>query len=378
MRKLAVAVALASTALASPAMARDNSWYVGVGAGAMIVEDLSLDIGTFKNAGALDHKVGYDVEGTVGYDFGGFRTEVEVGYRRASVTSGRFTNPGIPATANGSGPLATGNFDLSGNSNALSFMVNGMFDFGDDDGLQGFVGAGAGVARVSTKPVYAGPFLDDSDTGFAWQAIAGVRTPISKNWDLGLKYRFFNVDKLNLVDQVGRDVSTRFRSHSLLGTLTYNFGGAEPAPPPVTPPAPPAPPPVVAPPPPPVVVAPPPPPPCAPGPYIVYFDWDQSTITTEAATTLDNAISAYNRGCSGTQIMLAGHADRSGSAKYNMGLSARRNDSVRNYLTARGISAGSITAQAFGETRPAVATADGVRNDQNRRVEITYGPNSGM
>jgi outer membrane protein OmpA-like peptidoglycan-associated protein len=110
----------------------------------------------------------------------------------------------------------------------------------------------------------------------------------------------------------------------------------------------------------------------------VYFDWDQSNITPEAAATLDNAISAYNRGCSGTQIMLAGHADRSGSATYNVGLSNRRNASVRSYLTARGISDGAISAQGFGESRPAVATADGVRNDQNRRVEITYGPNSGM
>ncbi|WP_137753962.1 OmpA family protein, partial [Sphingopyxis sp. L1A2A] len=126
---------------------------------------------------------------------------------------------------------------------------------------------------------------------------------------------------------------------------------------------------------------PPPPPPvvqCEPGPYIVYFDWDQSNITPEAASTLDNAISAYNRGCTGTQVMLAGHADRSGSATYNVGLSERRNTAVRSYLTARGISDGSISAQGFGESRPAVATADGVRNDQNRRVEITYGPNSGM
>ncbi|WP_137871401.1 OmpA family protein, partial [Sphingopyxis sp. 2PD] len=117
---------------------------------------------------------------------------------------------------------------------------------------------------------------------------------------------------------------------------------------------------------------------CEPGPYIVYFDWDQSNITPEAASTLDNAISAYNRGCTGTQVMLAGHADRSGSATYNVGLSERRNAAVRSYLTARGISDGSISAQGFGESRPAVATADGVRNDQNRRVEITYGPNSGM
>ncbi|KTE19138.1 flagellar motor protein MotB [Sphingopyxis sp. H050] len=344
-------MALASTALASPALARDNSWYVGVGGGVMIVEDLDLDIGAADNAGSLDHRKGYDFEGTVGYDFGGFRAEVEVGYKEADIKSGRFTTPGIPQSVSGTGPLATGAFALNGDSNALSFMVNGLLDFGDDDGLQGFVGGGAGVARVSVEPVYAGAFLDDSDTGFAWQAIAGVRAPLSSNWDVGLKYRFFNASNLDLVDQVGRDVSTRFRSHSILGTLTYNFGGAEPPPPPVV---------------------------CEPGPYIVYFDWDQSNITPEAASTLDNAISAYNRGCSGTQVWLAGHADRSGSATYNVGLSNRRNDAVRSYLTARGISDSSISAEGFGESRPAVATADGVRNDQNRRVEIKYGPGSGM
>ncbi|HKX87775.1 MAG TPA: outer membrane beta-barrel protein, partial [Sphingopyxis sp.] len=198
MRKLAVAMALASTALASPALARDDSWYVGVGAGAMLVEDLDLDIGAFNNAGTLDHRAGYDVEGTVGYDFGGFRAEVEVGFREADIKSGRFATPGIPQSVAGSGALATGAFDLAGDTNALSFMVNGLLDFGDDDGLQGFVGGGAGVARVSVEPVYAGNFLDDSDTGFAWQAIAGVRAPLSDSIDVGLKYRFFNADNIDL------------------------------------------------------------------------------------------------------------------------------------------------------------------------------------
>jgi outer membrane protein OmpA-like peptidoglycan-associated protein len=75
--------------------------------------------------------------------------------------------------------------------------------------------------------------------------------------------------------------------------------------------------------------------------------------------------------------MLAGYADRSGSAQYNVGLSARRNASVRGYLTSRGIADGAITSQAFCDTNPSVPTADGVRELQNRRVEITYGPGSG-
>ena len=82
-------------------------------------------------------------------------------------------------------------------------MINGMLDFGDDDGLQGFVGGGVGVARVDVEASVnsVGPgFLDNSDTGFAWQAIAGVRAPLSDHWDVGVKYRFFNADNVDLID----------------------------------------------------------------------------------------------------------------------------------------------------------------------------------
>ena len=115
---------------------------------------------------------------------------------------------------------------------------------------------------------------------------------------------------------------------------------------------------------------------CNKGPYIVFFDWDKSDITPEAATILDSAISAYGN-CSRVPIMLAGYADRSGAPTYNMALSARRNTSVRGYLGTHGIPDGSITSQAFGESNNRVPTADGVRELQNRRVEITYGPGSG-
>ena len=64
--------------------------------------------------------------------------------------------------------------------------------------------------------------------------------------------------------------------------------------------------------------------------------------------------------------------------RYNLGLSQRRADAVKSYLAGRGIGEGVITTQAFGETNLRVQTADGVRELQNRRVEITYGPGSGQ
>jgi|TARA_R100000049_G_C1905658_1_gene54370 outer membrane protein OmpA-like peptidoglycan-associated protein len=116
---------------------------------------------------------------------------------------------------------------------------------------------------------------------------------------------------------------------------------------------------------------------CNTGPYIVFFNWDRSDITPEAASVLNNAVSAYQN-CGNASVMLAGYTDRSGTVQYNLGLASRRNASVRQYMTGRGIPDARISSEAFGEANPRVPTADGVRELQNRRVEITYGPGSGM
>jgi iron complex outermembrane recepter protein len=154
-------------------------------------------------------------------------------------------------------------------------------------------------------------------------------------------------------------------------TFGFKFSGDDSPPPPAPVLAPPPPPPAPEP-------APPPPPPpvCNKGPYIVFFDWDKADITGEAATILDSAVAAYGN-CANIPVMIAGYADRSGSPKYNLGLSERRNASVRGYLSGRGIPDAVISSQGFGEDNNRVPTADGVRELQNRRVEITYGPGSG-
>ena len=108
-------------------------------------------------------------------------------------------------------------------------------------------------------------------------------------------------------------------------------------------------------------------------PFIVYFDWDRSDITAEAASILDTIVANY--GCK-ARVNLAGYTDRSGAAEYNVFLSQNRANSVRAYLVSNGISRSVIATQAFGESRPRVPTADGVREPANRRVEITFGLSS--
>ena len=140
MRKLAIGLALASTALATPSMARDGQWYVGVDGGAMIVEDLKADVGPVPLEASLDTDTGYDFGAVVGYDFGGFRLEAETSYRNADVT-GTSSSAALMPSGPGAGLQAAGSYATAGGANALSFMLNGVLDFGKDDGLQGFVDA---------------------------------------------------------------------------------------------------------------------------------------------------------------------------------------------------------------------------------------------
>ena len=107
--------------------------------------------------------------------------------------------------------------------------------------------------------------------------------------------------------------------------------------------------------------------PAAPDTFIVYFDWDQADITPAAQAVLDEVLAAVEPG---TPISVTGHADRSGPEDYNMGLSLRRADAVREVLINGGVAADQITVSGRGEEEPAVPTADGVREQANRRVEI--------
>jgi opacity protein-like surface antigen len=245
MRKLAVGLALASTALATPAVARDGSGYVGIEGGFMIVEDMVLDYDDdtldINDAVDVDFDTGTDVDVIGGYDFGAFRVEGELAYKRASINEiglqDELANPQVNA----------GFFEADGRVSVLSGMVNGLLDFGDDGSWNGYLGGGIGIARVKVR----GDIDDDefgvdfrgSESGMAWQLIAGIRAAVSDNIDIGLKYRLFTARKLNFGGdfedgEIDADLKGRLRTHSLLASLIYNFG-APPAPPPPPPPPPP-------------------------------------------------------------------------------------------------------------------------------------------
>ncbi len=253
MRRLLL-TAVGVAALSTPALARDGQPYIGVEGGAVFADktkfDLTIDDGRtvteYDNGASLKYKKpGWEVDALAGYDFGVIRAEAEIGYKRLKAKSVNFspalaTDVGLPDT----GPYNPDDFFIDRKASVLSGMVNVLFDLGDENGFSYYAGGGLGRARVK--------MFDDKDNAWAWQLIAGVRYAITQNVDVGLKYRYFNTGKLDFRDDfdtggqlgiVGLDGQGKLHTHSVLATLTYNFGAPAAAPPPPPPPPPPAPPP---------------------------------------------------------------------------------------------------------------------------------------
>jgi opacity protein-like surface antigen len=242
MRKLGIAVALASTAMATPALARDHTYYVGLEGGAMLVENARFDqfnaadqsTGATNGLFDVSHDWGYDIDAVGGYDFGMVRVEAELAYKHAGLNQLEVRNQ--PLTGLGFGQ----HLDVGGSAHVLSGMINGLLDFGNDDGWNGYVGAGLGVASVhySMTPAanHQNLVIDGSQSRGAWQAIMGVRAAVSQNIDVGLKYRFFNVPNLKFGDATGLlggdQLRTHWSSHSLMLSVLYNFYTPPPPPPP--------------------------------------------------------------------------------------------------------------------------------------------------
>jgi opacity protein-like surface antigen len=236
MRKYLLAAALAAV-ISSPASARDGSGYVGVDLGALLPSGTSVDgkitdvttgdSGSLADVGKLHYSTGFDAAVVAGYDFGMFRLEAEGAYKRAGLDRFQLSSATIGLVNDAGLDVGDGNLPIDdAHVRVLSGMINGLVDFGGP-GVSFFVGAGAGIADVRFSSGGEG----SGDTKFAWQLLAGIRAPVSRNIDLGLKYRYFQTGRLTFSDStdvdgdlVNLDLSGKLRTHSILASLTYNFG----------------------------------------------------------------------------------------------------------------------------------------------------------
>jgi outer membrane protein OmpA-like peptidoglycan-associated protein len=233
------------------------------------------------------------------------------------------------------GPRIEGEFAYRNNKvtgktlNQYGGFLNLLYDFMADQPFSVHLGIGAGINHYGVTNLGGG-----SSTKFAMQGIVGVTYRFTSGMFVGADFKFVDTF-LNGKD--GYDYSAMLR-------LGYKFGPPAPA------------------------VAPPPPAPTT-AQYIVFFDFDRATLTAQALTTIKQAAAAAKAG-NKTRIGVTGHTDRAGSDAYNMALSLRRANAVKDQLVREGIPAAGITVVGRGESQPLVPTADGVREPQNRRVEI--------
>jgi OOP family OmpA-OmpF porin len=105
--------------------------------------------------------------------------------------------------------------------------------------------------------------------------------------------------------------------------------------------------------------------------FLVFFDWDRDTITPEGMQIVQQAAAAFRAGGPIT-IQVTGYTDRSGSPGYNQRLSERRANNVANAMARLGVPRNQMSVSGRGENDNRVPTAPGVREPQNRRVEIVF------
>lgn len=104
------------------------------------------------------------------------------------------------------------------------------------------------------------------------------------------------------------------------------------------------------------------------GVTMVFFDWGKTEITRDSQGTLDRIADDYR--ANPAPLSITGHSDRSGPAGTNLRSSRQRAQIVADYLAGKGVPRSALTIEGRGEVQPIIATEDGVREVQNRRVEI--------
>jgi OmpA-OmpF porin, OOP family len=274
---------------------------------------------------SVSPNTGFAVGGVVGYDFVGPRVEAEVVYR------------------NNQNNVSFGGTAINNQINQLGVLANVLYDFNAGGTIVPYIGAGAGIAFVDGNNSFG-------STQFAYQGIIGVGYNITDTFRVNLDGRYYGTTNPQ-VSGNGFNNNNNFTSSwnnnnfSIMLGLQVKFGA------------------------PPVVVAPPPPPVTQAPSYMVFFDWDRSNLSAQALATIGQAANAYKTK-GNARITATGHTDTSGPEAYNMALSLRRANTVKDALVRNGVPATAIAVIGRGEQGLLVQTADGVREPQNRRVEI--------
>jgi opacity protein-like surface antigen len=322
-------VALAASPSAVQAQSLQSAgFYFGAEGGVNWLLNTTVNDSVFGPVLAFQPQTGFALGGVIGYDFVGPRVELEGVWRSNNVWM-QDLNPSDLFSASGTAAV-----------NQISVMANAYYDFNAGGKIVPYIGGGLGIAFIQGSAF----FTSYNATAFAYQGIVGVGYNVNEAIRVNLDGRYYGTTSPTFYDGEGSASITNNNFSIMLG-LQFKFGGsASPPPPPAAP-----------------VVAPP--------SFMVFFDWDRANLSEQALNTIKQASDAYKTK-GNARITATGHTDTSGSASYNMALSLRRANAVKDALVRNGVPSAAISVVSKGQTDLLVKTADGVREPQNRRVEI--------
>jgi len=231
-------------------------------------------------------------------------------------------------------------------------MFNVLYDVSLGGNWEGAVGAGVGGNLV----VLDVPNIDDDsnikvdDYVLAGQLIGQVAYKLSDRWKAFADYKYMFMDDFGAAHpgETGETVTMDKTEHTLQIGLRFDLqrDGAGPAP-----------------------KQPDQPKAAAPKQFIVFFGFNKSNLTPEAQRVVSEAAAAA-KDTGSASIAVVGHTDTSGSSDYNVKLSLRRSQAVKDALVSLGIPEAAIATGGRGESELMVQTGDGVKEPQNRRATI--------
>ena len=209
MKRGFLAVVVSSVLLLAAAQVFAAGPYVGLEGGAVWLSDASVTV-LGVNQGDIKFDTGWAIGAVGGYDFGTWRLEGELVYR--SNGAKEFSD-------------AVGSSPLDGDGTSTALMVNAFYDFKTlSPSVYPYIGAGIGGASVAADLKDSGvQVVDDDEIVFAYQLVAGVAFPVSKQLAIDLNYRYFATTDPKLKDSFGTEFETEYSSHNIFVGLRYNF-----------------------------------------------------------------------------------------------------------------------------------------------------------
>lgn len=343
---------LLAAGAATPALAQDTGWYAGASIGQTETDFRSAQIVSALNGLAFStNSLSLDNEDNGWKVLGGYS------FNKWLALEGSYADLGEFSALAGLTPAGQQRSEAS--MSGLGLDLVGSLPLSAS--WSAFARLGLANTRVEENfnPTRGTFFTNDSGRDFHEKYGIGLEYRLTDTFALRGEYERYKVDRNRITDNHADMLS--------LGVV-FRFG-RKPAPAPVAETPPPAPAPAPAP---------------RPEPMRItlqaeaLFDFDRSELKPEGRAELDKLVRDL-RGVTYEVILVTGHTDRIGTREYNLALSDRRANAVRNYLVAAGVPGGQITARGVNSDNPVTTPqqCQGRRGDDlkacyqpDRRVEV--------